>query len=556
MSKTIELNIPLGFQLEDKIEYMKVWEAEQTLLSRKIKRYTKAVRIGENAELHSRWLTCPHCGSRYIANANAPAFIQRTASGIPALRLTKEQIADWATLQMSIFDSSEKKELLIAPPITSLSKFCCANCENESYKSASVRRVTLCTGGKKLTVKCEVTQLDEILSLGWAKVDGIRISFPLFEVLTFDLNRGAVYIKMENAQGEILCRRDITQCPERLKGGAAYKLLTQNKLVQRNVKRLFQTLWETALPFGGRQLELQSLFQMTMFVGYPRRFYDSIPYGQYSFGIDKDFRSRAKRMHRAERLDTIYRNSALPQVKSLRRSLFADPGLFFYLPEVEQVWATIGDPNFMARFLQNSRVYEVLSSIHLRPGITLFIRDFCKVRGTATLLDHLQSDWRFLLSKAIDYCCMSERLRLQTQQKWRDKEPQESQGNAYSIPMCSPDETIGDCVIDGYAFVWLRNSNDYALAALQLKNCLAEWRHNDSPVVGIRRKNRFVAAVEVRAHQVVQARTYDNGSVSANPALDAVLQKWMARYHLKWFQAEADDDDLIIPLPDNLPMPF
>ncbi len=548
MKKNIELHIPLGFQLDDKIEYVKVWQAEKYLHSKRIKRYTKAVRYGEDAELHSHWLTCPHCGSKYVANANSPLFNRYVAFGLPALRPTKAQITDWATLQMSIFDEAEPHELLIVPPVSFLPRFCCPSCENESFRSASTRQVMLRAYNKKITVKCEVTQLDEILSLGWAKVNEIKLSFPIFEVLTFDFRRGAVYIKIENAQGETLCRRDITECPEQLKGGASCKLLTQNKLVLRNVKRLFQEMWGTQLPFTWRQLDIQNLFKMTMFVGYPKRFYDSIPFVHNSFRIDKDFRARAKRMHRPENLIGLYQKSALPQAKSIRRIMFEEPGLFFYLPVVEQVWESIGDPNLMARFLKSASVYGILSAIHMRPGISLYLRDFCRIRGTTILLANIEGDWNLLRQNAIDYCCMSQRMRLQVQQRWRNKGDQESIYESYSVPMCHPDETIKDCVIDGYTFVWLRNSNDYFVAAQQLNNCLRSWRPHDAPVVGVRKKKRFVAAIEVRERQVVQARAYDNGPISADTALDAALQKWMARYSLKWYT----EDDTI----DDAPMPF
>ena len=196
MNKTIDLRIPLGYQLEEKIEYVKVWQAEQYLLSKRVKRYTKAVRYGEDAQLHSSWLTCPYCGSKYVANANSPVFNRYAAAGIPGLQSSKAQIADWATMQMSIFQEPEMRELLLAPPMAPAAKFCCVNCENESYKSAATRQVRISACGKKVILKCEVSQLDEILSIGWAKVKDIRLSFPIFEVLTFDFRVGAVYIKI------------------------------------------------------------------------------------------------------------------------------------------------------------------------------------------------------------------------------------------------------------------------------------------------------------------------------------------------------------------------
>ncbi len=553
MKKTIDLHIPFGFRLDDEIEHMKVWKAEKYLLSKRIRRYTKAIRHGEDAELHARWLTCPHCASRFAANADSPLFNRSAVSGVFSARLTKAQISNWASLQMSIFDEAQMRELVIVPPIMSLSRFTCPKCENESFKSAATRHVQLSAAGRKIILKSEVSQLDELLSLNWSKISEIRISFPIYEVLTFDLGRGAVYIKMENAEGEILCRRDITEAPELLAGGASCKLLTQNKLVQRNILRLFREMWGRELPVTWRQMDVQKLFQMTVFVGYPRGFYASIPYAQNSFRIDKDFRARARRLHLADNLDALCQNSALPQMKSLRRALFEDPGLFFYLPEAELVWEAIGDVNLMVRFLQQPRVYEVLSELHLRPGILLFLRDFCAVKGAPVLLANIEENWSFLCNRAIEYCCMSERMRLQTRQKWKHNGDQENSDSIYSLPMRRPDETIKDCVIDGFTFMWLRSSNDYAIAAEHLNNCLREWRPHNSPVVGVRRKDRFVAAIEMFEGKIAQARTYDNGDISATPALNGAFQKWIQRYNLTWF---TEEDDLHLRLPEDAAIPF
>ena len=61
--------------------------------------------------------------------------------------------------------------------------------------------------------------------------------------------RGRVYVKVEDLYGTVLCRRDITSTPELLRGGAVYKVLNTNKLVMRNVKRLFIEAWGEDLPY-------------------------------------------------------------------------------------------------------------------------------------------------------------------------------------------------------------------------------------------------------------------------------------------------------------------
>ena len=541
MKKTISLQIPMGYELEDKIEYVKVWQAESFLLSKRARRYTRAVRCDDQVELHSRWVTCPFCGKKYVANVTSPAFTKSdNRQYLRFSKPTKEQIKNWGSLQLTLFDEHDNSELLIAPAIDVPGKFTCLNCENESYESSSKRQVVVTLNRKKISVKCEVVQIDEILSLGWIKAKEVRISFPIYEILTFDCHKGKVHVRIENSQGNVLCQRDVSAYPEQLKGGAVHKVLTQNKVVLRNVKRLFQEVWGVNLPYCWKQLDIPALFKMTLFVGYHKNFYDSIPYVQNSFRIDKGFSARAKQMHFAGNLIDLYQKAELPPVKSIRRIMFSTPGLFFYLDEIKCVWEAIGDINRLSRLLISARVYEILSTIHMRPGIMEYVRDYCKVKGAVRLLTNIESSWSTIQKQAIDYCCMSYRLRVETQDRWGSgqKRSREMLKNAYSVPMCKPDENIKDCTINGFSFCWLRNSNDYAIASEHLQNCLDEWKSYYAPVVGVLKREQYVAAIEVFQGCVVQAHGYDNRSLESDPALNEAFKKWMSRFNLGWGERE------------------
>lgn len=559
MKKTIDLQIPMGYKLEDKIEYVKVWQAESFLLSKRVKRYTRAVRHGVDVELYSRWLKCPYCGKEYIANTNSPLLFKGDNKRFFCIdKPSKEQIKKWSSLQMSLFDDRDNEELVVARPIEKLGQFNCLCCDNESYESSANRQVVLSVDRKKVSVKCEIIQIDEILSLGWISTKEVRISFPIFEVITFDLGNGKVYVKIENNQGTVLCQRDVSANPEQLKGGAVYKVLTENKIILRSVKRLFQEVWGCDLPFSWKQIDVIALFKMTMFVGYRKSFYDCVPYVQNSFQIDKGFSARIKRMHFANNLIDLYQKVDLPPAKSIRRIMFSEPGLFFYVDEIKCVWDAIGDVNLLSRFLVGDRVYEILSAIHMRPGIMDFIYDYCKVKGPICFLTNIDVHWDMIQKQAIDYCCMSYRMRVEAQCKWNHKNDRggETMENVYSVPMCKPDEHIKDCVINGFSFCWLRNSNDYAIASEHLQNCLDEWEYYNSPVVGVRRKDRFVAAIEVYKGKVVQARGYDNGSLDKDPPLNEAFKKWMARFKLEWGEKEERFDIAAMRFFERENMPF
>ena len=294
------------------------------------------------------------------------------------------------------------------------------------------------------------------------------------------------------------------------------------------------------LPYQGREVDLDALFRMTLFRGYPREFYVCIPYTRNSWQIDKSFRAIAGKIRHASRLEGVYARSTLPQAKSLRRILFETPGLFFYLVEIERMWQAMGDINLLRRFLRSTGVFAVLSSLHTMPGMLAYLRDYCQVRGTSNLCDGLEKHWDTVREKAIDYSCMSPTARREAQKRWQGKQDQGFRSErAYAVPMAKPDPHIADCHIDGYDFFWLRTSNDYALAAQGLHNCLDTWSATGAPVVCIRRKAEYVGAVEVNNGQIVQARGFDNCCLELDPRLYGAFEKWRQRYQLEW----ADDED-------------
>lgn len=531
MKKQICLQIPLGYELVNKTEHMKVWRAEKRLLSRRARRYTRAVRQGEDAVLHGQYIVCPHCGERVSVNAAPPSF-----SGV-----SREQVSAWADLQLSVFDNENSNELVIAPPTDGPKVFVCPGCESESLASAAVRTVELTLENEEIHVKCEVSKIDEMIASRWLHGKALTLLFPCYETLTLDLGEGNVWVSMEDAQANVSERCEITDCPELLKGGAVYRVLTSNKTVLRAIKKLLEEVWQCPLPYTEKQIDLPALVQMTRFVGYPQNFYPCIPYVPNSHRIDESFAAQAKQLHLAKDAGKLYDASSLPQSKSVRRAMFENPGSLFYINEVSTMWKVLADHNLLCRFLQGYKSFSVLCELHMRPGIVCYFRDYCRVKGAKSLCDGLQKNWSEIRDRAVEYCCMSPQLRRQAQARWQSKRVREEFAQrmpGYSLPMGCPDEKIPDCTIDGYRFFWLRSSNEYAKAAKQLKNCLSEWQPGYSPVVCVKKREKYLAAIEVAQRCVVQARGYHNEPIEDDPLLFEAFKKWIDCYGLQWSSEE------------------
>ena len=552
MKDSVKIQMPMGFRVEDRVEAFPLMEAEARLRSRRWKRYTRAERCGEEVLLHSRWIRCPHCGAEFAANS---AMFSENGMLRPAegRSISKQSVAEWASAQLTLPDFAPGG-LILSRPMEAPAVFQCPDCGSASRRSERFRQAELRLSRKKLQLWCEICTLEDLMCLNWHS-GGMVLSLPAWEVLTFHFGRGSVYVRLVDSQDRTVACRDVTCCPEVLDKSAVSCMMNSNQTVRRRVRQMFQKMLYCDLPFRETELTLPVLTQMIRFQGYGRGFYSGIPYHRGSSLIDRSFDSLAKKLRNAKNLPTLYEKAGLPNVKSLRRRLFEEPSLFFYMEEVRNLWELLGDPNLLCRLLGGDQIFAILSTLHQRPGIRRCLEDYRKMFGTVGLCRDMEQYWPWLRDCAIDYCSLSAYAQEGMRRKW--KEHRQKRHYHYccpelSRPMHRPPEEIPDCKVDGFDFAWLRSSNDYWEAALQLNNCLDERSPLDPPVVCVRKYRQVVAAVEVSGRKVLQALGFDNDPLEKEPGLYRAVERWMARFHLVW----DEDRDAHFEGPEEPDLPF
>lgn len=530
MNKLLSLNIPLGFNIIQKVEETDLWQAEKYLMSRRAKRYVKAVRDNDKIYLYAQYLVCPYCRKEFVINENTffAHFNKKNKMNLKSL-ISNDDVREFTSRYISLFEYDRKRELTINPVMSAPELFDCPDCKNRSYHIDTVRKVEIALKNKKIAVKCEMVSGNEFLSCKWIESEKHRITFPMFEVVTFDLAKGRVNARLEDEKGNKLYYRDITSLPELLKGGAVYNILTKNKLVMRNVKRMFSAIWTETLPFSGRMIGIEELFKMTRFVGYPATFYDAVPFLEESYMIDRSFSYIVKKLHCANNINEIFRSFSIPDKKSIRRIMFNDPGLLFYISEIASLSDIFVDLNVICRFLKNRNIYEILSSIHQRHGILLYIRDYCSIKGAVNTIVQIENDWEYIRSKAISYASLNHEIQKEIQKDWKKKQKEQRMVwyiPEYSIPVRHSGKRIKDCIIDGYSFVLLKNSNEYMQASKQLSNCIKECKRYPASIVCVRSNDKYIAAIEVEDDCVIQAKGYNNEVLSNDYYLYVAFCKW------------------------------
>ena len=543
MKREWHLSLPTGFTLEETIESMSVVQAQSLLLTKRANRYVRARREGERADVYAHRITCPCCGRSFVYNGYTVRRVNRKAYIAPCRpRPPKARVREWADPQLSLFDE-ERAVLPLAPEAAPPEEFVCPACEQVSFPDRGAREVYLSHRKHKVVLRCEVVSLPEITCLHKFKEEKTHLQFPVYETLTFDLRRGRVHQRYEDKENTLLFCWDITERPDLLLFDACYWVLCRRPQVVRYIRHLFEQEWGVPLPYAAFQTDEYTLTQMTRFVGYPRSFYACIPYENGAWAVAEDFRQPAAPLHDARRLPQVYDAVGLPQAKSPRRCLFENPGLFFYAAEIRMMWEVLRDVNLLCRFLGGPRTFQVLSALHQRPLMREYLRDYAAVKSPHRLLAQMEELWETVASRAVDYASMSAAARRETQAVWRgQREAGTHRKLTYSVPMRTPTAEIPDCVVNGYTFIWLRSSNDYALAAHCLRNCLAEWQMQHPPVVSVRKNGRFVAAIEVAYPYVVQAMARNNSAIEGDPSLYDAVVRWMNRYGLRWGEDDCENE--------------
>lgn len=382
MENKVVLNVYEGYRIIERKYIMDVENAEKILCSSKRRLYTKAVRNDRNVELISNFAVCPHCYSEF----NVTATLKDSKA---VWKLSNDPIRDWSSVQISFFDDMKDNVLVInLPSEQNVFRCGCPKCGFDVKKSEQFKKVEISLENYIVRVKSEVKDVCDILSLKWT---GNCFSYlvPLYETLSFDIENGKISIILEDGNGSCLSEKEVTENQSLLKGCITYNIISSNKKVKRILRNMFSKVWGAGLPYSWKNINVNTLFEMTRFVGYKEAFYPCIPYVVNCDKIDETFEEQIHKLHNAKNIVGLYENSSLPKVKSVKKIFYDNPGFFFYLEEAEMLSKVITDVNLYCQMLGFDNIFSVLSDLHIRFGIFDFVRDYAGIAGQKRTLKQI-----------------------------------------------------------------------------------------------------------------------------------------------------------------------
>ncbi len=515
--------IRCGFYKEEKVKATDLEEAYQLLLTDKRYEYIKVINKNGKASLFQHILICPHCGNQFAARVH-----NTTKSEI-----INSDISYWVSGQLSLFE--EEEQCVNFWTEDKKYKYVCQWCGHSESASESFRTVSVCGDNLVIKVTCELKTPFEAMFMPDCDSEFPKNCFHLYETIEFDLENNVVTDCIKNTKNITLACRDITKEHQQYSRGVLFDLLTKNTRIKSDVKQLFEKYWDVEFPFQENELCLEKCIMMTTFVGYPRTFYDAIPYKIDSPQISESFEFDKRLQHSSE-IVKIYKDAALPNVKSVRRIFFNNPGLFFFVKECKILWDIIADVNMFCQILSENRIFGVLYNLHTYPGIAVFYSDYCKIKGVRKLCSILNENSEFLSTKAIKYYAMNDWQKEKERQKWlqnkdRFKQYREIETPAFSVLMNLGEIPIESTFVDGFRFTLLHTFKEYFESGKKLNNCLTTWTPYLNPVVAIYKNNYIIAAAELKGNNVRQVRCAGNENIKNNEALTNAFKKWCKMYN-------------------------
>lgn len=515
--------IPCGFHKEETTITMNLNEAYQILLTDKRYEYIELINKNGEAKLLQHILTCPHCGNRFVASVH----------NTPKSEIVNSDISNWLIGQLSLFEEEEQRVSFWTDD--KKYKYVCQRCGHRGTASEDFRTVSVCSDNLGIKVTCELNTPLEAVSFTDCDLEFSKNCFPLYETIEFDLEKNFVTVYMKDVKNITLACKDITKEYQQYSSGVLLDLLTKNTKIKSDIKQLFEEHWDIEFPFQENELCVEKYITLTTFVGYPRSFYDAIPYEIDSLQISESFEFDKRLKHSSEIVKT-YKNSGLPDVKSVRRIFFKNPGLFFYAKECKILWDIIADVNLFCQVLSGNRICAVLYNLHTYPGTIVFYSDYCNIKGVKKLCSLLlNEDLKILSTKAIEYYAMNNWQKEKEHQKWIQNRDyfnpyQQNATFDFSVLMNIGEMPIESTVVDGFRFALLHTFKEYAEAGKNLRNCLATWKPNENPVVAIYKNNYIIAAVELKGNEVLQVRYAENKNIKNDEVLTNAFKKWCKIY--------------------------
>jgi len=499
-------------------------ELNDLYYSENIKDFAIIYHNDRSLTLISAFVVCPYCGYlhpvRCIYNPNQSKI---------------NLIHDWSNQELTVVLSNEE-EIETTFQLLEIHRFTCPYCHKESNDKHQKTTITIKQEKHKVTILHEIDILHAKKHLFYFADLNCTLNISVYEQVEFNIRNGHSCIRYIERDNNILCTLDITNKPTALSNCVLKEWFDQFDIIQQMIKDSMQNIAKTIVPTDFSDT-LENYIFFTHFVGFDASFYLAMPYHKTTYMFHEHF-TNLKRLHNQKTALEYLMSFTFSKNKSIRKLIFKNQGLLFYLHECAVLYNTINDVNIFCNILASKYIFDILMLFHCHPNTYIFFQDCCKVKGASVLSHKFSStnfNWYDFQNYVINYCSLNHIEQKSEQKKWKKGFCffNDMISTPYSLPLIHRLSSNVNATIRGYQFIALNNTAECYYAGEALQNCLQSWGDCDSGVVVVKQNSKFIASIEVFNHAIVQARSIGNQRISKYDGLKEVIIDWSKSNNIK-----------------------
>jgi len=361
--------------------------------------------------------------------------------------------------------------------------------------------------------------------------------FPLKAQVIFNHeNRYTTFLLSDN-HGEIIEQSILNAQRNPLSGYVMLTHINSDTPLKKVLAETFGRFYGGSLPFEMSEITLHTFILLNQFQGFPKDFYNAIPFSGATRKIDDSFNAISTYLMNTQYkdIDTIYRHYGLPDKKSIRNAIFNIPALLFYAEELAAL--PFCNVDILLQILKSDDIFNFLSKLHSLPGISVYLAAMIYEKGEAKTWASIKKYINFLEDVASLYLLSPQKdKKLILRKAIKDFVGWHYQGSGrfkYNLPVQKSSTSILDSRIDGYDFYALRNTFEYREAGIKLRNCLADYHYNSGNIYIVKHNQYPLAAIEVHNNEIVHALLAENESIKNDERLYIAFIQWAKINRLK-----------------------
>ena len=337
---------------------------------------------------------CSSCNQLFSVPDNKDLEDEENKETInPELSSMPEQFFNWA-FQLSFFEEQPKDEVFYIQKLQYKDEvITCPFCENKGkiVNSNQIAEYDIYSDDKITTISHTIASAQKYF------LPNIQCNaaydFPLEATISFFHDQQNATFELLDCNGKTIEAIAELRTTNQINGYCMTNHINNNCRLKAIIKDKFEKTQKAKIPFDSYELNLEYFILLTQFKGFPRNFYESIPYECETHNFEYDFNIFAKLLTNYNIVPELYDLLGFPDNKQMKKLLFENPALFFYTPEIKRL--PFKNDDVLLNILSSNLVFDFLVLLYYLPNTNCFIEDLIRKKGEG-------SAWKFIIENFDD----------------------------------------------------------------------------------------------------------------------------------------------------------